>query len=152
MDGLTDGTYSVHLTMTGAHTAVQDSELTFNRLSVTGHSTSTLDGHTISGPSPDLLDGGACPGLLPHKPALRARAQRLRPGTYRVTVTASIAGMGLTESAVDTRPVAQATVRVGGRSTKTNARGVAIVSARRAAGRASITAGNTLRPTTVALR
>ena len=150
--GLTEGTYSAHLTMTGRHTGSQDAELTMKRLSVTGHATSTLDGKSISGPEADMLDGGACPSLLPEKPALSVKAKRVRTGVYRLTVTASVAGMGADESAVDTRPVTDATIALGGHTTATtDARGMATVEATRAR-RVTVTAGNTLKPASVTLK
>jgi hypothetical protein len=152
VNGLTEGSYSAHLTMTGAHTGRQDAEIAMKRLSVSGHATSTLDGHSISGPAADMLNGGACPSLLPPKPALRATAKRLRAGAYRVIVTAGVAGMGPSESATDTRPVAHARVRLGGRTAFTDAHGVAIVRRRGAATRATISAGDTLKDTSVTLR
>jgi hypothetical protein len=150
--GLTAGTYSAHLTMTGEHTGSQDAELVFNRLSVSGHAASTLDGQTISGPPADMVDGGACPSLLPRKPALKVAAARVGPGTYRVTVTASVAGMGPTESAVDVRPVAHATLRGGVRSVTTDARGVATVTVRGARRRITASAGNTLQAASITVR
>ncbi|MCW2984942.1 MAG: hypothetical protein JWR63_2512 [Conexibacter sp.] len=149
--GLTEGTYSAHLTMTGRHTGTQDAELVMKRLSVTGHAESTLDGKTISGPQADMLDGGACPSLLPKKPALHVTARSAGKGVYRLSVTASIAGMGATESSVDTRPVDHATIAVGGRSTVTDAHGVATVTVHAARARVTVTAGTTLAPTSISL-
>jgi hypothetical protein len=150
--GLTEGTYSAHLTMTGRHTGSQDAEIAMQRLNVSGHAESTLDGKRISGPSADLLDGGACPSILPKKPALSVTAKRAGTGAYRLTVTASIADMGLDESLVDTRPVAHATIALGGRATTTtNARGVATVKVHGSRARVTISAGNTLKPTAVTL-
>jgi hypothetical protein len=150
--GLTEGTYSAHLAMTGRHTGSQDAELTMKRLSVAGHATSTLDGQTVTGPKPDMLDGGACPSLLPKKPALRVTAKQVGAGAYRVAVTASIAGMGATESVVDTRPVAHATIKGGIARATTNARGVAVVHVPSDSKRLSVTAGNTLKPGSVVLK
>jgi hypothetical protein len=148
--GLTAGTYSVHLTMTGRHTGSQDTELTFKHLSVSGHSTSTLDGHTISGPKPDMVNGGTCPSLLPKKPALRVTSTRRGNGVYRLKVTARIAGMGANEAAVDTEPVDRAAIKLGSRTTYTNAQGIAFVNVH---GRRkfTVTAGDTLKPTPVHL-
>jgi hypothetical protein len=151
--GLTAGTYSAHLTMTGRHIGSQDTDLTFKHLSVSGHSTSTLDGHSISGPKPDMVNGGACPSLLPKKPALRITARRRGDGVYRLKVTASIAGVGPNESAVDTEPVNRAAVRLAGRTTLTNAQGIAIVKVPGSRGlTVTVTAGDTLKPTSAFLR
>jgi hypothetical protein len=145
-NGLTEGAYSAHLTMTGRHTGSQDADIAMQRLGLSGHATSTLDGHTIAGPTADMLNGGACPSILPKKPALKVAVRSLSAGTYRLTVTASIAGMGATESETDTRPVAGATIA----GTKTNARGVATVHVK-GKRRVTVTAGNTLAPATVTL-
>ncbi|MCW2992691.1 MAG: hypothetical protein JWQ18_186 [Conexibacter sp.] len=150
-DGLTDGTYSAHLTMVGRHTGSQDADITMKRLSVSGHATSTLDGKSVSGPDPDMLDGGSCPSMLPKKPALAVERTSLGGGRYRLKVTASIADMGPSESATDTRPVNDATIRVGGRSITTNNRGLATVEVSKSA-RATVSAGTTLKPATVALK
>jgi hypothetical protein len=152
VDGLQEGTYSAHLKMTGQHTGSQDAELAMKRLSVSGHATSTLDGKTVSGPAPDMVNGGSCPSLLPKKPALRATAKRTGTGTYRVTVTASIAGMGPNESQTDTRPVAGATIAGGTARATTNAKGVAVVHVAAGRTRLAVTAGNTLKAGSVALR
>jgi hypothetical protein len=151
VDGLLAGTYSAHLTMTGQHTGSQDAELTMKSLSVSGHAESTLDGHTISGPKPEMLAGGACPSLLPKKPALRATSTRVGNGVYKVTVTASIAGMGPTESATDTRPVNHAAIKVGKQTTYTNTQGVATLKAP-TSGKLTVTAGDTLKPATVVVK
>jgi hypothetical protein len=150
-NGLTEGTYTAHLRMTGRHTGSQDADIAMQRLGVTGHASSTLDGHTITGPEPDMLNGGACPTMLPKKPALKVTAKKLSTGTYRLTVTASIAGMGATESEVDTRPVAGATVAGGGVRATTSARGVATVHVKEGSRRVTVTAGNTLLPGMVTL-
>jgi hypothetical protein len=152
VDGLTEGTYSVHLTMTGLHHGSQDAELTMKRLSVTGHAGSTLDGKSISGPKRDMLNGGACPSLLPKKPALRVTPKRLGHGVYRLKVTASIGHMGPKESAVDTRRVNDARIRIGKRTTTTNARGLATVKVHGKRQRVTVVAGNTLKPTAVTLK
>jgi hypothetical protein len=149
--GLTAGTYSAHLTMTGRHTGRQDAELTFKHLSVSGHSTSTLDGHSISGPTPDLVNGGTCPSMLPTKPALRVTRTRRGDGVYKLKVTASIAGMGANEAAVDTEPVNRATIKLGNRTVHTNEHGVAFVNVHRNR-KLTITVGDTLKPTLVSLK
>jgi hypothetical protein len=65
-------------------------------------------------------------------------------------VTASIAGMGANESAVDTEPVNRATIKLGNQKTYTNARGIAIVNVH-GKRRLTVTAGETLRPTSVSI-
>jgi hypothetical protein len=141
--GLLEGTYSAHLKMTGQHTGSQDAEITLKSLSVSGHSESTLDGHTITGPKPDMLNGGACPTLLPKKPALTVTSKSLGKSRYQLKVTASIAGMGATESLVDTRPVNDATIKVGSQTLHTSAQGVAVVKTS-GSRNVTVTAGDTL--------
>jgi hypothetical protein len=145
VNGLTEGCYSSHLVMTGRNRGRTDTELTFARYKPDGHSTSTLNGRTISGPDPDLVDAGTCPGLLPAKPALRFKSRKAGRATFRVKVFSGIGGMGLTESRVDVRPVRSAVVEVGRHTVRTDARGVAVVHARRGA-RVRVSAGDTLRP------
>jgi hypothetical protein len=149
--GLQEGTYSAHLKLTGRHTGSQDAEIAMKHLSVSGHAESTLDGKTVSGPQADMLNGGACPTILPKKPALKATAKRVSGGRYRVTVTASIAGMGADEAATDTRPVRAATVTVGGRTATTDAHGVVTLKVSGSRARAHVTAGTTLKATSVVL-
>lgn len=141
--GLTEGTYSAHLTMTGKHTGSQDAELTFAHLQPGGHAESTLDGDSVSGPQPDQVDGGACPSMLPKKPALRIKPRRRADGAYKVKVTASVRDMGPAEGDVDTRPVRDATVAVGGKRAYTNRKGVAVIAGRRNS-KVKATAGDTL--------
>jgi hypothetical protein len=69
--------------------------------------------------------------MLPKKPPLRVTTTQLgKGGVYRIKVTASVAGVGANESAVDTRPVRSATVTLEGRQTSTNDRGLAMVKVR----------------------
>jgi hypothetical protein len=143
INGLLKGSVSAHLTMTGDHTGTHDAELTFDRLAPGGHAESTLDGHSISGPQPDQLDGGACPSMLPRKPALHVKPTSLGGGVYKVKVTASVGHMGINESAVDTRPVNDATVQLGSRKAHTNKHGVATVKAG-GSRKLTVTAGDTL--------
>ena len=149
--GLLSGTYSAHLTMTGQHTGNQDAELTMKSLSVSGHSSSKLDGHTVTGPKPDMVNGGACPSLLPKKPALHVTSTRVGTGAYKIKVTASVAGMGPTESAVDTEPVNHAAIKLGTRTTFTNSQGAATlkVTGKR---KLTVTAGDTLKPGSIVLK
>jgi len=142
--------------MTGANTGSDNIDITYNH-GATGHSTSTYDGHTITGPMPQQAtatgSGGphtACPSALPKEPAVQATVTRLRHGTYKVKVTVSIAGMGANEAAIDTQPVYDATIHAGRANVHTNAKGIAIVTTRKAR-RVRITASDTLQPTTAYL-
>jgi hypothetical protein len=146
-----DGTYSSHLTMTGANTGSDSTDINFTH-GAKGHATSTYDGHTITGPMPQQVNattsGGpatACPSALPKEPALHVTATRLRHGAYKLKVTVSIAGMGANETAVDRRPVYHATLRLGKAKIYTNTNGVAIVTVRRNH-TLTVTAGDTLKP------
>jgi hypothetical protein len=151
------GTYSSHLTMTGAHSGHTNSELTFNS-GIQGHGETGYDGTTVKGPSADEANskaaggpGTACPGILPKKPALRVSATNLGHSRYRVKVTSSVAGVGANEAAVDTRPVQHATLLLGRSTAYTNAAGVAVVNVRKS-GQLSVSAGDTLVPTAAYLR
>jgi hypothetical protein len=153
---VTAGSYSSHLTMTGANTGSDNTDITFNH-GAKGHATSTYDGHTITGPMPQQVNattaGGpatACPSALPKEPALHATATRLRHGTYKLKVTVSIAGMGANETFVDTQPVYHATLRVGKAKVYTNHSGIAIVKASKSH-TVTVAAGDTLLPTSVRL-
>jgi hypothetical protein len=152
ISGLLEGSYSSHLTMTGSHTGTHDAELAFATLKPSGSARSTLDGKSISGPQPEQVKAGACPNMLPKKPALRVKSTKLGNGVFKVKVTASVAGMGATESVVDTRPVNRAAVKSGKRTVYTNKQGVATVKVRGSAGKVTVTAGDTIRPTSVVLR
>ena len=152
----TGGTYNSHLTMTGANTGSDNTDITFNH-GAKGHATSTYDGHTITGPMPQQVNattaGGpatACPTALPKEPALHATATRLRHGAYQLKVTVSIAGMGANETVVDTRPVYHATLRLGHAKIYTNHSGIATVKISKSHN-VKIAAGDTLLPTTVHL-
>ncbi len=142
--GLTEGSYSSHLVMTGRNQGRVDTEITLERYRPSGSSISTLNGHTISGPDPDLSDAGTCRGMLPVKPKLRFRSRRARPGRFRIEVFSGVGQMGLTESATDVRPVRNAVVKIGHRRARTNRHGVAVIRARPKA-KVRVTAGDTLR-------
>jgi hypothetical protein len=151
------GSYSSHLTMTGTHTGITNSELTFNN-GISGHGEVTYDGTTVTGPSRDEANskssGGpstACPGILPKKPALRVKATRLGPGRYRLKVTSSVAGAGANEAAVDTRPVNHAKIQLGHAKIYTNQAGAATVKVTRSR-RLGVSAGDTLVSTSTYLR
>jgi hypothetical protein len=151
------GTYDAQLTMTGANTGSDDIDITFNQ-GAKGHATSTYDGHTITGPMPQQVDdttaGGpatACTSALPKEPALHVRSTSLGHGSYKLKVTVSIAGMGANETVVDTQPVYHATIQLGRAKTYTNNAGTAIIKAR-TSHRLTITAGDTLLPTSAYLQ
>ncbi len=141
------GTYSASLAMTGAHTG--STHVSFDSAGAVG-GTSTLDGHTVRGPSAEQAAKGACPSIQPKEPALHVTAKRLGRGTYRVLVTSSIASMGPNEARTDVSPVNDAALRFGTRTLHTGTSGTAVVTVRRS-GRLSVTAGDTLRATSVRL-
>lgn len=140
-----NGTYSSHLTMTGAHVGSDDAELVLNAKGAVGQATSTYDGNTVSGPTPEELKGGNCPNMLPKVPALQVTPTSLGNDTYSVKVTVSIAGVGANEAAVDTRPVNHATLVLGGVTTYTNNEGIATVFLN-GSHDLTVTAGDTLVP------
>jgi hypothetical protein len=146
----TEGTYVSHLTMTGADAGQDNADLTFSKGAFGGHATSTYDGNTISGPSVEEVHAGPCPKILPKEPALHVRATSLGHGSYRLQVTVSIAGAGANEKAVDTQPVDDATIQLGGKKIYTDDNGVAIVTIGYAQ-TATIVAGDTLKPTSIHL-
>lgn len=110
--GAQQGTCSSPLEMTGAHTGSDDVE--FNSIGKT-FGTSTLDGHTVSGPCAKQGAKGACPDAYPKKPALAVTSEPIdNSGAYRLHVTSSIASMGPNEAHTDTRPVENATITYNG--------------------------------------
>jgi hypothetical protein len=149
--------YIVHLTMTGRDHGSTNADLMFSSKGTTGHAVSTYDGNTISGPAryetgPNVQGGPAskCPSDLPTEPSLDATAAKTRLNVYRIKVTVGIAGVGANEAATDTEPVYHAKVELGRITTYTDKDGVAVVHVR--AGRELIvTAGDTLKPTSVRL-
>jgi hypothetical protein len=145
------GTYSSHLTMTGAHTGSDSADVILKAGHPGGRATSTYDGHTVSGPSAAQEAGGACPGMQPQEPALHLTTMSLGNGTYKVKVTARIAGVGANETAVDTEPVYHATIKLGRAQTYTNHQGVVIVTPR-GHQKLTVTAGDTLQPTSAYLQ
>jgi hypothetical protein len=145
--GPEQGTYTSNLTMTGADTG--STHVQFNS-DGSIHGTSTYDGHTISGPSPEQAAKGACPSIQPKEPALRVTLSSLGHETYRVKVTARVGSMGANEAAVDTEPVYHATVRLGTATTSTNPAGIAIIKPRRSR-KLTVTAGDTLKPISLTL-
>jgi hypothetical protein len=151
INGLLNGSYSSHLTMTGSRTGRHDAEMTYAKLMPRGTSKSTLDGKSISGPQPEQVKAGACPKMLPKKPALRVTTTSLGNGAFKVKVTASIARMGDTETAVDTRPVNRAAIKLGSKTTYTNAQGIATVTVT-GSRKLTVTAGDTLQPTSASLK
>jgi hypothetical protein len=152
------GNVTTHVTMTGANTGKTDADLTYSTNGTSGHSVSSYDGKTITGPPPyasgNNANGGpatACPKVLPKKPALRVKATRIGPGSkYRIEVTVRIAGVRANETAIDTEPVYHALLRLGHATTYTNKNGTAIVTLDRVH-RLKVTAGDTLKPTAVQL-
>jgi hypothetical protein len=149
--------YVVHLTMTGRDTGSTNADLTFSSMGTEGHATSTYDGNTISGPAsyetgPNVQGGLAsrCPSDLPKEPSLHAEATKIRNGVYRIKVTVQIAGVGANENRIDTEPVKHATITIGHTHTSTNNRGVAVVMTRKSQ-RLTVTAGDTLKPTSARL-
>ena len=146
--GQASGTYTAHLTMTGAHTGTTNVEFTSGGAM---HGSSTLDGHTVSGPSAEQAAQGACPAIQPKEPALRITATRLARGVYRVKVTASMAAMGANEASTDTEPVDHALLHLGRVTTATGTNGTARV---RVTGtqKLTVTAGDTLKPSSLVLR
>jgi hypothetical protein len=147
------GTVGVHLTMTGADTGSDSTDLDFGPNGTSGTAKSTYDGRTITGPPPGETGpeykGGpasACPSRYPRTPALHFKATRIGHRRYRLRVTASVAGVGANEAAVDTEPVKHARVRLGRATTYTNGRGIAILTVGRHH-KITISAGDTLQPT-----
>jgi hypothetical protein len=142
------GTYTANLTMTGVHTG--SDHVQYNSANGTGHGRSTYDGHTVSGPSAAQAAKGACPSIQPNEPPLRVAVTKLGSGSIRVKVTSRVASVGPNESIVATPPVFHATVRLGQMTAFTNRTGVAIIKARHR-GTLTVTAGNTLKPTSVSV-
>jgi hypothetical protein len=105
---------------------------------------SEFDGHRVNG----LPAVGACPQSLPRATPLQVHVRRNRGNAIDVRVTASIHGAGRNEQLTDTRPVHGATVRLGGRRARTDARGRATLRLPRERGRyrLAITAGDTFKP------
>ena len=142
------GTYTSNLTMTGVHTG--SDHVTFNSATGVVHGQSTYDGHTVSGPSAEQAAKGACPSIQPKEPKLHVTATRARIGVYRIKVTSSIAGAGANEAGVETSPVYHATVTLGGVTTYTNRAGIAFIKVRHNC-KLTVTAGDTLKPTSLSL-
>ncbi len=119
MTGADHGDIETHVTFSGEAT---------NPITVTGTSRDSYDGKTISG-IPHTPE--ACPAALPRPPRLRVAARITRhrvAETLHVRVTASIAGAGPNETKVDTRPVTDATISLGGRGIgHTNSAGQLVV-------------------------
>jgi hypothetical protein len=149
-----------HLTMTGAHSGSQDVDLTIKGgdpsgvPTYQGSATVTYDGTTLSGPPGVLQQKGSCPERLPKLPRLTATATGLGHDRYAIKVTASIAGVGQNEAAVDTEPVKHALVVTGGAGSYTNDRGFVIIKVRGNHHRPvtiKVSAGETLLPTTLTI-
>ncbi|MDQ1464831.1 MAG: hypothetical protein QOC73_1772 [Actinomycetota bacterium] len=151
------GNVTSHVTMTGGNTGKTDADLTYGPNGTTGRSVSTYNGKTITGPPPyasgNNSKGGpdtACPATLPKKPSLRVKATRIGHRRYKLRVTASVAGVGANETAVDTQPVYHALLQLGRAKIYTNKNGTAIVTVRQGH-HLKVTAGDTLKPTSVRL-
>jgi hypothetical protein len=149
--------YVVHLTMTGRDHGSTNADLMFSTKGTIGHAVSTYDGNTISGPAPyetgPNVQGGPaskCPSDLPKQPSLHATAGKTRAGVYRIKVTVAIAGVGANEAATNTEPVYHARITLGHITTYTDNNGLAIVRVR-GSRELTVTAGDTLKPTSIRL-
>jgi hypothetical protein len=116
MTGADSGYSHISLTMSGS-----DSD----PVTATGTAVTSYDGTTVSGPPHTPQP---CPQSLPRPPLLKLRARIA--GSHRrrlllITVKASIAGAGANEAGFDTRPVYDATVRLGHARATTNRAGIA---------------------------
>jgi hypothetical protein len=149
-NAIEEGTYVAHLTITGADTGNMNENMTYQG-SVSGSGESTYNGHKVTGPSPEQAAEGACPAIYPKEPKLRVTARRHGRSAYRLTVTVSLANAGANEAAIATEPVDHATITLGHKTLYTNAAGLAIVRPRRN-GVVTVTAGNTLIPTSIRLQ
>lgn len=143
------GSYSSHLTMSGAHSGSTDVDMTFAG-SASGQGSSTYDGHKVNGPQAEQLGSSACPDMEPRQPALQVTTTSLGGGRYKVLVTASVADVGANEAATDTEPVYHATLQLGGTTSYTDAAGGAVVTAG-GAHLLTVSAGDTLVPASVEL-
>ena len=151
------GTFADHITLSGANTGSDVDSLNFIH-GVQGHAESTYDGHTITGPMPQQIAattaGGpttACISSLPKIPPLHVSVTALGHGRYRLHVTASIYGLGPGEAQRNVQPVYHATIVFGRHTAYTNNEGVTIVRVHTAQ-RLTVTAGQTLAPTSTYLR
>jgi hypothetical protein len=143
-----------NLRMTGADSGYIRVQLKFSGIgtlpvTVSGTASSNYDGTTITGIPPAPR---SCPGALPRPPHMRVAARLSGSGARRaleVHVTATIRGAGANERRLDTRPVTDAIIRLGGVTARTDAAGRArIIVPPLARGRAKLTAtaGDTLAP------
>lgn len=150
----TNQTWTAAIVISGAHTGYLTADMNWHSKTVIN---AALDGYQLNG----LPKVGACPSRMPHPARLALGLTTRRSGRLvriRVLVTSSIAGAGLTEQGLDTRPVQGAVVRAGGRQAITDAAGVAVLRlpAARPSGRRSrrvlvrATAGDTFLPATSA--
>lgn len=165
IDVLQPGIAEVHeianITMSGQHTGYTHIDLTItggNPTSPTpmasGSATTSYDGMTVTGPPSWLATAGSCPQRLPKRPQLRATVTNLGGKDYAIKVTASIAGVGTNEAAVDTEPVTHASIDGKGVHALTDDNGGAQITGH---GNPhdpivlTITAGDTLQPAMVEL-
>jgi len=149
------------LRITGEHTGSMKADFHMGRNAGTpgayGHVAAELDGYKLEGDIPKL---GPCPTKLPKRSPLTvaATARKAAGGrtAVRVTVTADAAPDVQTAAGRgDRRPVARATVRVAGRTARTDARGRATIvlpAVKRGAQRVRATAGDTFTPGTKRVR
>lgn len=154
--GLGEARFTADLVMSGERTGSVLGDLTYFSAgpagttpypTSTGTFTVTYDGTTVSGP-PSWLDDptNACPsGQEVRAPQLVAQTKRVNGGTYKIKVTANVAGNGQNQARVDTRPVAHALINGGGQQVHTDDRGVATVTVS-ASTEFRVTAGDTLIP------
>jgi hypothetical protein len=159
--GLGEARFTADLMMSGERTGAVVGDLTFYSAgpdgntpypTSTGTFTVTYDGTTVSGP-PSWLDdpSNACPpGQEVRAPQLVALAERSGDDSYKVQVTASVAGSGTSQNEIDTRPVRHALIDGGGQQVYTDDTGVATVTVR-APTQFTVTAGDTLIPVVVTI-
>lgn len=132
--------------VSGKHTGSIKSDLVLNNGNTplpakSGAYTAVYDGKK----SPPLPELGACYGDLPQKDALNVKAKSKPGGRVVVKVRSSIAG--------DRRPVQRATVKVGGKSVRTNASGKAVLELNGSGRRTvAVSAGDTFEKAKVKVR
>ena len=140
---------ATNLTLTGRDSGTVTTQLVFTGSSagqpmVTGTTTATLNGYTVTGPPVVPQD---CPDSLPKPPPL-ALTTTLSGTSLLAHVTASVKGAGLAENQTDTRPVTDATVTVDGVTATTDDAGDAVLRVAGLTGTQTVTAtaGDTLVP------
>ncbi|HYZ30487.1 MAG TPA: hypothetical protein VE570_15600 [Thermoleophilaceae bacterium] len=98
----------------------------------------------------DVVLDGVNDALVRFGRPLAVTHTRLRHRAYRLKVTVSIAGAGANEGAIATEPVYHAAIKIGRDTTYTNRNGVAVITPRHTQ-RVTITAADTLVPTSTHL-